>query len=73
MTNKIGITCDDYKSDKFRKGLLKAGFTLEYDGESGISQVHLFRVEVQMKDYDEILKRIAKTVRRLDLEFKHSN
>ena len=73
MTKKIGITCDDYKANKFRKGLLKAGFTLEYDGESGVNQVHLFRVEVQEKDFKSMQEKIGKTIRRLDLEFKHSN
>lgn len=73
MTKKIGITCDNYKANKFRKGLLKDGFKLEYDGKSGIKDVHLFRVEVDEKDYDEMVKRIGKTVKRLDVEFKHSN
>ena len=73
MKKKIGITCDIYKANSFRKGLLKDGFTLEYDGQSGIKDVHLFRVEVSEKVYDEMVKRIGKTVRRLELEFKHSN
>lgn len=73
MTNKIGITCDDYKANKFRKGLLKEGFALEYDGESGINGVHLFRVEVEAKDYEQMVKRVGKTVKKLDMEFKRSN
>ena len=73
MRKKIGITCDDYKANKFRKGLLKEGFTLEYDGKSGIKGVHLFRIDVDEKDYDEMVKKIGKTVRKLDVEFKRSN
>ena len=73
MTKKIGITCDTYKANSFRKGLLKEGFTIEYDGQSGAKGVHLFRVEVQDKDYYEMINKIGKTVNRLEFEFKHSN
>jgi hypothetical protein len=73
MKKKIGITCDDYKANKFRKGLMKAGFELEYDGKSGIKNVHLFRVECEEKDYEKMVEQIGKTVKRLDVEFKHSN
>jgi hypothetical protein len=73
MTKKIGITCDDYKADKFRKGLLKEELTLEYDVQSGINGVHLFRVEVDAKDFDKMQNRIGKIIRKLDLEFKRSN
>lgn len=65
MKKKIGITCDDYKADKFRKGLLKAGFTLEYDGESGVNQVHLFRVEVPEKDFNSMQEKIGETISRI--------
>lgn len=73
MTKKIGITCDNYKADFFRKGLLKDGFKLEYDGSSGVHQVHLFRIEVEESGYTEMTKKISKTVKRLEIEFKQSN
>lgn len=73
MTRKIGITCDDYKANKFRKGLLKEGYILEYDGKSGINQIHLFRIEVPAEDFQEMVNKIGKTVKKLELEFKHSN
>jgi hypothetical protein len=70
---KIGITCDDYKAKKFRKGLLKAGFILEYDGICEIKGVHLFRIEVEAKDYADMLEKVGKIIRKLELEFKHPN
>lgn len=73
MSKIIGITCDDYKTDKFRKGLLKEGLVIAYDGESGIPKVHLFRIECSDKDYSKMVERIGKTVRLLELEFKRSN
>jgi hypothetical protein len=73
MNKKIGITCDNYKANKFRKGLLKDGFVLEYDGESGIKNVHLFRIECSHEEFQEMTNRIGKTVKRLELEFKRSN
>jgi hypothetical protein len=73
MKKKIGITCDDYKTDKFRKGLLKEGLTLEFDGKSGIDGVHLFRIEVEQNDFPDMMQRIGKITRRLEIEFKQSN
>lgn len=73
MNKKIGITCDNYKANKFRKGLLKDGFVLEYDGESGIKNVHLFRIECSREEFQQMQNRVAKTVKRLELEFKRSN
>lgn len=70
---KIGITCDDYKVDKFRKALLKEGFSFVYDGESGIKKVHLFQIEVRNEDYKKTVEKISKSVEKLELEFKHSN
>lgn len=72
-TKKIGITCDDYKTKSFRKGLLKEGYKLEFDGPSGVNKVHLFRIEVPESEYDAMVNRVAKTVKKLDLEFKRSN
>ena len=37
-TKKIGITCDNYKTEKFRKGLVGDRFKLEFDGESKIAR-----------------------------------
>ena len=72
MTKKIGIVCDSVKADKFRKGLLKDGFTIEHDKESG-KDLHVFRIEVQESDYAEMVKRVGETVKRLEFEFIHSN
>jgi hypothetical protein len=73
MTKKIGITCDTYKVSKFRAGLLKDGFKLEYDGKSGIEGAHLFRVECKEKDFKETAARLQKTLKRLEIECKQSN
>lgn len=73
MSKKIGITCDDYKTQKFRKGLLKQGFVLKHDGESGIDKVHLFQIEVEDKDYSKMIEKVSKVVKLLELEFKRSN
>jgi hypothetical protein len=72
-TKKIGITCDDYKATAFRKGLLKEGLTLEYDGPSGIAKVHLFRIQVDAADYSKKLDRIGKITTRLEFNFKNAN
>lgn len=69
----IGITCDEYKTNRFRKGLLQAGFTLEFDGKSGVKNVHLFRIAVDEKDWEEVVKKVDKTVKRIELGVKRSN
>lgn len=73
MTKKIGITCDDYKADKFRKWLLKDGYKLEYDGESGIPNVHLFRIECEEKDFGRMQHKIKTSLQHYEIKFKQSN
>lgn len=73
MTKKIGITCDLYKVNYFRKGLLADGFKLEYDGPSGIKGTHLFRIEVEAKDFNSTKDLVAKTVKKLEVGVKRSN
>lgn len=70
---KIGITCDDYKTEIFREGLLEDGYTLEFDGESGIEGVHLFRVDAKENEFDKMKKRLGKTIKRLELRVKRVN
>lgn len=69
----IGITCDDYKANKFRKWILKAGHVLEYDGESGIDNVHLFRIECTEAEFGKRKFEIGKLIQRMELDFKQSN
>lgn len=73
MAKTIGITCDKYKVNSFRKGLLKAGFVLKYDGESGVGNSHLFTIEVREEDFKAEQEKIGKLLKKLNLEAKHSN
>jgi len=70
MKKKIGITCDDYKADFFRKGLLREGYEIVYDG--GDRGIHLFKIEVDEKDFESMKVKVGKTAQRLNLKFKHS-
>lgn len=70
---KIGITCDDYKANKYRKRFQKKGYQFEYDGPSGIPQVHLFRVEVEENDFAKEQRNVAKIIQELEIDLKRSN
>lgn len=69
----IGITCDQYKVRKYRRGLLNDGYELQFDGPSGISNVHLFKIETTEHEFETVKKKVAKTIAKLELELKRSN
>ncbi len=73
MKKLIGITCDDYKTKKYRARLIKEGFALEYDGDSGIKNVHLFRVETTEEKFNEMTEKVRKVLAQLEVEMKLSN
>ena len=70
MIMHIGITCDEHKAHVFRGWLLDDGYNVVYDGMSNIPLVHLFNIEVLVKEYESMLKRIGKTVARIEAEYK---
>lgn len=69
---KIGIVCDNYKADFFRKGLLEEGYELEHD-EPNLKDTHLFRIEVDETDYLAMKLKVHTTTKRLEYSFKHLN
>ena len=71
--NTIGITCDNYKRDFFRKGLRKEKLEITYDGSSSIAGVHIFKIEVEESQFVSMQERLRKIITRLDIEFKQSN
>lgn len=73
IMKKIGITCDSYKTDVFREGLTEEGYAIEFDGESGIQDTHLFRIAVADSDFEETKTKLIKTLKRLELKIKRSN
>ena len=73
MKKKIGITCDYWKIEKFRKRILEKEFVIEFDGESGITNVWLFRIECDEKDFANISDKIRIMLQQLDIELKQSN
>lgn len=73
MMKRISITCDDWKTDAFRHGLLKEGYAFEFDGPSGVKGVHLFRIEVEDSEFEVMKKRLSKTLKTLELKVKRSN
>ena len=72
MKKKIGIVCDNYKANKYRKRFLKEGYTFEYDKPS-IRDTHLFRIEVDEKNYNKEKNKIEKILTQLEFEIKNSN
>jgi hypothetical protein len=70
MTMNIGVTCDEHKAHVYRGGLLNDGYNVVFDGLSKIPLVHLFSIEVLVKDYEAMLKRVGKTVAKIEAEYK---
>lgn len=73
MPKKIGITCDDYKTEKFRERILKEGFVFAFDGKSHINGLHLFSIEVDEKDFNSIRVKLSIILTELEISFKQSN
>jgi hypothetical protein len=73
MTMNIGVTCDEHKAHLFRAGILNDGYKVVFDGLSKIPLVHLFSIEVLVKDYEPMLKRIGKTVERIEAAYKQAH
>lgn len=75
MKKTIGVTCDDYKKEKFRKRLIERKFTIIHDKPllcEG-SKVHLFKVEVNEDELQQEKKRLQKVLQELEIEIKQSN
>ena len=74
MTKNIGITCDDWKIEKFRKRLLEKGFTLNFDGKlTKDGSVHMFTVKCTDSEYPETLQKLNTILKQLEIECKQSN
>lgn len=71
---KIGITCDFYKTDRFRARLIEKGFDIKFDKPATIDgKIHLFTIEVEDKDYVETCSKLAIILKQLEIECKQSN
>ncbi len=73
MTMKIGVTCDEHKAHLFRSGLLEDGYNIVFDGRSNIPMVHLFSIEILVSEHESMLKRVGKTVERIEAEHKKAH
>lgn len=74
MSKLIGITCDFYKTERFRKRILENNFNIDFDAVlSTNNKIHLFRIKVEEKDYEEALAKIGKMLTQLEIECKQSN
>lgn len=74
MAKHLGITCDLWKVEKFRKRLLERGFTLDFDDKlTPEGNVHLFRVICEDEDFHETALKLESTLRQLEIEVKQSN
>lgn len=70
---KIGITCDDYKANKWRKRLQKEGYSFTYDGASELLGIHIFQITVPAAEFDKESKRLERICRELQLAWHRSN
>lgn len=62
------LVCDNYKVEKFRKGLEEGGFIVT-------SEPYINNVTTMMIEYlDDIeLKKVSKIIYAIDIEFERSN
>lgn len=65
---KAGIVADNYKIDKFKKELIKAGFT-----DFKIFTFTLDTSTIQVDVPDHQLKQVEKICKLVELHFKRSN
>ena len=74
MKKTIGVTCDDYKAEKYRKRLLEKGFEIVFDSRmTNTKNVHLFKIECKEEDFAETKAKLQKVLIQLDIEQKQSN
>lgn len=70
----MGVTCNGWKADKFRKRLLERGFNLIEDKPLDTEgKVHLFTIECEDEDFHEMALKLASTLKQLQIEVKQSN
>lgn len=70
----IGITCDFWKVEIFRRRLIEQGFELSVDAVlSKESKVHFFKIAVTEDKYDETFSKLGRVLKQLEIECKQSN
>lgn len=60
----IGVACDYFKANKYRKRLIEKGFAIIYDKPMVNMNVHIFKIEV---DESETIK-VGKVLKQLEIE-----
>lgn len=74
MIKIIGVTCDNYKTEKFRKRLIERGFKIVFEGNlKKATNVHIFKIEVDEDYFLEEKERLQKVLKELEIELKQSN
>lgn len=74
MAKNLGITCDEYKTEKFRERFKKEGFNIVIDkGISSLTDVHFFRIECSDEDFPKMVKKMEIVLKELEIEIKQSN
>lgn len=65
---KVGIICDNYKLDRFKKELTKAGF-IDFDTASFTENT----TTIQVRVVEDKIADVHKICQKVELHFKRSN
>ena len=65
---KVGIVCDNYKLDRFKKELTKAGFT-DFDTAAFTENT----TTIQVRTPEDKISDVYKICQKVELHFKRSN